>query len=150
MNESAPALAVTKTRASRPEGVSMEQGSDKIYLKWAHRFHRQEVAAFDSLEEAVSDAKAASDAGSESFDYIEGPDGIVPSPEVGSIWDALDEEETVTYNARVKPTHRILLTTPTGEGSAVVAWATDEHDAVRKAASWSSRYGPRVSVSEVH
>jgi hypothetical protein len=126
--------------------VSVE---NTTHLKWSVVYGTQTVEEFPNLDEAVSAAKYASDAGSESYQYIEGPDGVVDPATVRALWDSLDEEESKTWRSqeRVPNTHTVILQQQgSSSRAAVVEWAKSEEDAQAKAERWRARYGDRVDV----
>jgi len=118
------------------------------WLKWAWRHYVMEVDDFPSFEEAVSAACYMSDAGEESLDCIEGPDGKVDRAIVDAKMREIEQAQDARESDGPRPSFAIKLASPDG----ALAWYdTYTEKAERDAAAEKLRaqYGDRVKVGRV-
>ena len=140
---SAPATAVTVLGLDRPEGVDVSKA-----IKWAWRYHSLGAEVFDTLDEAIRSAIAASDNGDEALQCIEHDGELID-------WDhplmqAEEDRRDAEYDARpIGPTVAVVEAIPPGESNWVMLGSFEtEENAERYAANLRAIAGAdRVRVS---
>jgi hypothetical protein len=121
------------------------------WLKWSWVYASLDVETFSTLDDALNAAWYGAEAGTEAFDHIEGPDGVVDKDIIHADQERRSDANWEEYQSWPDVTHRVLLRTLDDKlkDSAVVGSYTNEADAETEAAKWRESYGDRVTIEKV-
>ena len=132
------------------ESVRETGGMTKpLAVKWAHRYHHLEFDYFDSLEDAVSAAGYASDAGEESLDCIEVWDDqghrILGPGEVFKLYAEMEKRREEAAGPAKPVVATMYVTSPDGEETCYSTFSAEDR-LEEVTAKLRERLGDRVRV----